>query len=108
MTQAEAQVPVTVPPVSSGTVRASHTHKSGTRRRLERLLADAAVRVALLTSGLGAVVGSVIAGIALGPHDPLTTVWEHQDERQSGGTAPTKAPQMGGLGPSESRVRPAI
>jgi CRISPR-associated Cas5-like protein len=67
-----------------------------------------AVRVALLTSGLGAVVGSVIAGIALGPHDPLTTVWEHQDERQSGGTAPTKAPQIGGLGPSESRVRPAI
>ena len=48
MTQAEAQVPAAVAPVSTGTVRASRTHKSGTRRRLERLVADAAVRVALL------------------------------------------------------------
>jgi multiple sugar transport system permease protein len=48
MTQAEAQVPAAVAPVSTGTVRAGRTHKSGTRRRLERLLADAAVRVALL------------------------------------------------------------
>src|SRR5215217_5129485 len=48
MTQAEAQVPPAVAPISTGVVRASRTHKSGTRRRLERLLADAAVRVALL------------------------------------------------------------
>src|SRR5215212_5047430 len=48
MTQAEAQVPAPVTPVSTGAVRASRTHKSGTRRRLERLLADAAVQVALL------------------------------------------------------------
>ena len=40
-----------------------------------------AVRVSLLTSGVGALLGSVIAGLALGPRDPLTTVWEHQDER---------------------------
>jgi CRISPR-associated Cas5-like protein len=67
-----------------------------------------AVRVALLTSGLGAVVGSVIAGIALGPRDPLTTVWEHRDERQSTDTSPAKAPLTSRDGPSESRVRPAI
>src|SRR5215212_667721 len=47
MTQAEAQVPV-VSPASRGTVRPGRMHKSGTRRRLERLLADAAIRVALL------------------------------------------------------------
>jgi CRISPR-associated Cas5-like protein len=40
-----------------------------------------AVRIALLTSGLGALVGSVIAGLGLGPRDPLQTVWELQDER---------------------------
>jgi DHA2 family methylenomycin A resistance protein-like MFS transporter len=40
-----------------------------------------AVRVALFTSGVGAVIGSVIAGIALGPRDPLKTVWDTQDER---------------------------
>jgi CRISPR-associated Cas5-like protein len=50
-----------------------------------------AVRVALLTSGVGAVVGSVIAGIALGPRDPLQTVWEHQDERPSSATNATTA-----------------
>jgi len=48
-----------------------------------------AVRVALLSSGLGALVGSVIAGIALGPRDPLKTVWEHQDERPSTATEAT-------------------
>jgi MFS family permease len=42
-----------------------------------------AVRVALLTSGAGALVGSVIAGIALGPRDPLKTVWDTQDERSA-------------------------
>jgi MFS transporter, DHA2 family, methylenomycin A resistance protein len=50
-----------------------------------------AVRVALLTSGVGALAGSVIAGIALGPHDPLQTVWEHQDERPSTATRATTA-----------------
>jgi len=49
------------------------------------------VRVALLTSGVGAVVGAVIAGIALGPHDPLETVWEHQDERAAGAANATAA-----------------
>jgi CRISPR-associated Cas5-like protein len=44
---------------------------------------EGAVRIALLTSGAGALVGSIIAGIALGPHDPLKTVWEHQDERST-------------------------
>ena len=50
-----------------------------------------AVRIALLTSGLGALVGSVIAGIALGPRDPLRTVWEHQDERPSTAAGATTA-----------------
>ena len=40
-----------------------------------------AVRIALLTSGLGALLGSVIAGLMLGPGAPLQTVWELQDER---------------------------
>jgi CRISPR-associated Cas5-like protein len=51
-----------------------------------------AVRIALLTSGIGALVGSVIAGIALGPRDPLKTVWEHQDERPEASPATTAAP----------------
>jgi ABC-type glycerol-3-phosphate transport system permease component len=48
MTQAEAQATAVVAPVATETLHVSRTHKSGTRRRLERLLADAAVRVALL------------------------------------------------------------
>jgi DHA2 family methylenomycin A resistance protein-like MFS transporter len=52
-----------------------------------------AVRVALLTTGVGALIGSVVAGVALGPRDPLTTVWELQDERPtSGGSATSVAP----------------
>ena len=50
-----------------------------------------AVRTALLSSGLGALVGSVIAGIALGPRDPLQTVWEHQDERAATAAEATTA-----------------
>jgi CRISPR-associated Cas5-like protein len=50
-----------------------------------------AVRVALLTSGIGALAGSVIAGILLGPRDPLKTVWEHQDERSSTAAGATTA-----------------
>ena len=50
-----------------------------------------AVRAALLSSGLGALVGSVIAGIALGPRDPLHTVWEHQDERATTAAEATTA-----------------
>jgi hypothetical protein len=50
-----------------------------------------AVRAALLSSGLGALVGSVIAGIALGPRDPLHTVWEHQDERSPAAADATTA-----------------
>ena len=48
MTQAEAQGRPSVALISTRTVRAGRTHKSGTRRRVERLLADAAIRVALL------------------------------------------------------------
>jgi MFS transporter, DHA2 family, methylenomycin A resistance protein len=51
-----------------------------------------AVRVALFTSGVGAVIGSVIAGIALGPRDPLKTVWDTQDERSPAGGATTAVP----------------
>ena len=54
---------------------------------------------ALLSSGVGALVGSVIAGIALGPRDPLHTVWEHQDER------PTAAERYDGCGTVVSRSR---
>jgi MFS transporter, DHA2 family, multidrug resistance protein len=50
-----------------------------------------AIRVALLTSGAGALVGSVIAGFALGPRDPLQTVWENKDERQAPGVGATSA-----------------
>jgi DHA2 family multidrug resistance protein-like MFS transporter len=50
------------------------------------------VRIALLTSGVGAVVGAVIAGLALGPHDPLKTVWELQDERSTTAAEATTAP----------------
>jgi altronate dehydratase len=49
------------------------------------------IRVALLTSGVGAVVGAIIAGIALGPRDPLQTVWEHRDERRAPGASATTA-----------------
>src|SRR5215208_5418089 len=65
MTQAEAQVPAAVAPVSTGTVRASRTHKSGTRRRLERLLAEAAVRVALLVFVVWIIISSLLNQVAL-------------------------------------------
>jgi hypothetical protein len=61
------------------------------------------VRIALLTSGVGALVASVIAGIALGPRDPLKTVWEHQDERPGTATATTAAPPSS-AGPVASRT----
>ena len=54
-----------------------------------------AIRVALLTSGVGALVGSLIAGIALGPRDPLTTVWEMQDERPAPGVSSAGATSSG-------------
>jgi MFS family permease len=43
----------------------------------------AGVRVAYALGGLVAVIGGVVAWIALGRRDPLTTVWEHADERES-------------------------
>ena len=62
-----------------------------------------AVRVALLTSGVGALAGSVIAGILLGPRDPLTTVWELQDERPSTEAGATTAAPPSSAGPAASR-----
>ncbi|HKF85265.1 MAG TPA: MFS transporter [Candidatus Limnocylindrales bacterium] len=41
----------------------------------------AGIRFSLLLAGLAAVAGGVIAWAALGRHDPLTTVYEHRDER---------------------------
>ena len=55
------------------------------------VLGESAFRVALLTSGAGALVGSVIAGIALGPRDPLKTVWDTQDERSATPSVTTTA-----------------
>ncbi len=63
-----------------------------------------AVRIALFTSGIGALVGAVIAGIALGPRDPLKTVWEHQDERPSPGASTTTAEPPSSAGPVASRT----
>ena len=40
------------------------------------------VRAALALGGLTAVVGGLIAWVALGRHDPLATVWELRDERE--------------------------
>ena len=48
MTQTRAHVRASVASVSTGTMRASRTYKSGHRRRLERLLGETAIRVALL------------------------------------------------------------
>jgi hypothetical protein len=63
-----------------------------------------AVRVALLTSGVGALIGSVIAGLALGPRDPLTTVWEMQDERPASGVSPAAGASPSSGGPVASRT----
>jgi hypothetical protein len=62
-----------------------------------------AVRIALLTSGIGALVASVIAGIALGPSDPLKTVWELQDERSAPGGGATTAEPPSSAGPVASQ-----
>ncbi len=42
-----------------------------------------AVRTVLFSTGIITLIAAPIAAIALGPHDPLKTVWEHQDERQA-------------------------
>ena len=39
------------------------------------------MRAALVAGGVVAVVGGVVALLALGRQDPLATVWEHRDER---------------------------
>ena len=41
------------------------------------------VRAALALGGLTAVIGGLVAWVALGRHDPLATVWEHRDEREA-------------------------
>src|SRR5215204_3332784 len=43
---------IAVPPATPKSTRAGRTPKSGSRRRLERLLADAGVRIALLVFAL--------------------------------------------------------
>jgi len=43
----------------------------------------AGVQAALALGGLTAVVGGLIAWVALGRHDPLATVYEHRDEREA-------------------------
>ena len=43
----------------------------------------AGVQAALALGGLTAVVGGLIAWVALGRHDPLATVHEHRDEREA-------------------------
>jgi multiple sugar transport system permease protein len=48
MTRAGAHVPAAVAPVTTGAAWARRAPKSGARRRLERLLADAGVRIALV------------------------------------------------------------
>ncbi len=40
-----------------------------------------AVRTVLFSTGIVTLIAAPIAAIALGPRDPLKTVWEHQDER---------------------------
>jgi MFS family permease len=41
----------------------------------------AGVRAALVLGGIAAVIGGTIAWAVLGPRDPLTTVYDHRDER---------------------------
>ncbi len=43
------------------------------------------VRAAFALGGLAAVLGGAVAWIALGRRDPLTSVWEHSDEREPAG-----------------------
>jgi DHA2 family methylenomycin A resistance protein-like MFS transporter len=64
-----------------------------------------AVRIALLTSGVGALVASVIAGLALGPRDPLQSVWELQDERPAATPPPTASGVSLAQPPPTSRSR---
>ncbi|TFG67758.1 MAG: MFS transporter [Thermomicrobiales bacterium] len=48
-----------------------------------------AVRTVLLSTGIITLIAAPIAAVALGPRDPLKTVWEHQEER-----APRKDPAI--------------
>lgn len=41
------------------------------------------IRAALALSGATAVIGGLIGWLALGRRDPLTTVWEHSEEREA-------------------------
>ena len=47
----------------------------------------AGIRVSLLFGGLVSIVGGAFAWVALGPGDPLVTVYEHRDERTAVGEA---------------------
>jgi hypothetical protein len=47
------------------------------------------IRAALLLAGAAAVAGGVIAWAALGRRDPLTTIYEHRDERATSPVAET-------------------
>ena len=54
-----------------------------------------AVRAALAFTGIIAVVAAPIAWAALGPRDPLGTVWEHRDERPEPGLTRTRESRRG-------------
>ena len=41
------------------------------------------IRAALALSGVTAVIGGLIGWLALGRRDPLTTVWDHSEEREA-------------------------
>lgn len=47
-----------------------------------------ASREGLLVTGVVALVAAPLAWLALGRHDPLTTVWDHAEERSEGATSP--------------------
>ncbi len=48
-----------------------------------------AVRLSLAVTGLIALATSAVAWVALGPRDPLATVWEHRDEREGAQAVPS-------------------
>jgi hypothetical protein len=63
---------------------AEAVHPSDAAAYVEAYLAG--VRVALLLGGVAAIIGGAVALVTLGRRDPLSTVYEHRDER---GTATT-------------------
>jgi MFS family permease len=69
---------------------ASAAHPGDIRPYLDAY--DGGVRLALLFGAAVAIGAGVVAWLALGRHDPLTTVWEHQDERSPASAAASSAP----------------